>query len=642
MHSEPQKPMPASVFLGGVLWLLFCPLAILFVGVQWDEAYERAQVITGLVRYPLDHPLYQWSTGAFTIFHALAAMVTELSPDGSLVGFYQDTLCLAAAIVPVYVLAAGIGRSALAAHLAATLMLLGVHLEFDSYYPLSVWPDRFTIAHIGLGYAILVLAAWVFDRRRLAAFLTGCMPMIHIGLMPPLLVLGLMMSVRALWQGERRQVLQACLAGLCGLALCGAYYLLRGDVPPPPLPGSPYFSAADPWESYTRYTQGTDVHRAFPRFGEVSQTWLLIVLTLGLGGLASMVPWPSPRTRRAVRGLTVFGVIVAGLYAGALFLQPHLDGRALFLVVGWMPHRLPNLLAPVLVALTCGIIARHAGRVILALTFFQGFVVFALPMYLFDDIEQRVDIVQRYLSPAEFLLFIALGFALHQVAAQSHTAPDHRRRLRFAIVFFLAACAWFHQAGAAYVIAAFLLAWCVPFETFRVGLAQYRWAPGFYRTVVVLALVGLVFEPIVWSRVNTQFRSPREDDYTALARFAASSSAERGMVLTPCWEINLQMQTRLPVFATYETQAIASYMPHLAASIEQMYTEVYGYRFGTRWDYNLDTWAKRSADEWIALGRKYDLAMVLAPLEMTLPLDELAVKFTGYRLYRLDAAPGGA
>lgn len=627
-----QRWPQATLYSGGLLWVCFAPCVVLLRGVRLDEAFERAQVLAGSVPYPADHPLYQWSAGAFTIFHSVAAYFVRAGMHGDAgwgIGFYQESLHLMAAMLPVYVLVAAATRKALPAHLAVVLILLGAHLEFDSYYPLSVWPDRFTIAHIGLGYALLVLAAWLFEWRTLAAFMTGCMPMIHLGLAPPFLLLGGAIGAYTLWHGERRRVLRWAGAFAVGLLLCMAFAWLRSAPPPLPSPGSPYYSASNAWDAYTRYTQGTDVHRAFARFGEPAQTRLLLLMTLFLSGMASCVSWPRPRVIQALRWLTLFSGIVMALYYGALLVQPHLSGRALFLAVGWMPHRLPNLLAPVLIALVCALAVSPSTQwpvlCILLWAAFRPLLGHLLPGPVFE----------RYIAPPELLLFLLAGIALYRVIQ----AMPRTRWTGAAVCVFLVLVALHHQMAVAMMLTGGVLAYGCQGRSF---LRRGSWYQEHWSSVLHLALLVLLLIPTLLAQRNEGRNPDRPEAELALASYTHREGVAPAMILAPCWFIDLQMYTGQPVFATYETQAIASYMPHLAASIEQMYTDVYGYRFGTRWDYNLNAWATRSAAEWRALGKKYDLALVLAPMELQLPLAEVAVKIQGYRLYRLDAAPGEA
>jgi len=82
---------------GGVaLWLLFCVAAVCVRGVRWEETYERAQVLLGVVSYPAGHPLFRYAHNAFTAQYYLSALLLRLVPGPAFVCGFRDVLFLAA------------------------------------------------------------------------------------------------------------------------------------------------------------------------------------------------------------------------------------------------------------------------------------------------------------------------------------------------------------------------------------------------------------------------------------------------------------------------------------------------------------------------------------------------------------------
>ena len=94
---------------------------------------------------------------------------------------------LLGSVLPVFLLTTILSRKHLWGHVAALLVLLGLHHEFASYYPLPSWPSQYSIGTVGTGYALIVLALLVTQRWRSAFFLLGLMPAVHVGQLPILL-----------------------------------------------------------------------------------------------------------------------------------------------------------------------------------------------------------------------------------------------------------------------------------------------------------------------------------------------------------------------------------------------------------------------------------------------------------------------
>ncbi|HOZ46733.1 MAG TPA: hypothetical protein PLO37_14515 [Candidatus Hydrogenedentes bacterium] len=600
---------------GSLPWMLFAVIAVAVRGVRWDEVYERAQIITGMVPYPKDHPLYHWSVSAPCIWHDLGALLVRLTHGPLAVCTWQSLLHVMAAVLPVYLLAAVLSRRILVGHCAAVFVLFAVHLDFHSYYPLSVWPERFTIAHIALGCALLVLLCLSTERYRLGALLLGLMPMIHLGHTPVLVVMAGLFGLRLLWRGEKRILGGMVVWGLAGAALSAGYLLFKHGQTPPPLGlASPFYSAADATEAWRRYTLFTDVHRAYPRFGPFLHTNFALVGMLLIGAGAARME----RRQRGSAGpwywVWLYTVLLSVLVWSILMIQNRCGDAIPFALVGWMPHRLPNQVIVLFLAATTALAGSRFGeqgrgaRWLLAagLGFLavKPLVALVLPSAFYA----------AYVEPPGMVLFVLAGGALGSETLAWKGDWRWKGPWLAAVLLALGALALCHQAGLLCVIAGMLgagLSWFVtPRHVAERGL------------VAVLAGLGLVCSAeVLWREGVHREHLPVKPVYREVTAYLEQAGESDAMLVSSGRDIDLQMCTGHPVLVTYETQALASYIPSLAAGIEKLYTDLYGYRFGKPWHYDLEVWRARPRAEWQQLAEHYRFHYVLSPEDVPLDLD---------------------
>ena len=198
-RSDTVGPQPRHAVLWGTLfWTAFSMMAVLVRGIRWDENYEFAQVLLGIIPYPEGHPLAQYVHGFYSLQTWSLAGLMAVSPSPFLANGLRNMLFLLATVVPPFLMGSLLGRRARWGHVAALLVLLGIHIPFYSNYPVQVWPGLYSNGHIGLGCALLTLYLLLAGRHRRAYLLFGLMPAIHAGQFPPLLGLVLL---RLLWNG---------------------------------------------------------------------------------------------------------------------------------------------------------------------------------------------------------------------------------------------------------------------------------------------------------------------------------------------------------------------------------------------------------------------------------------------------------
>ncbi len=635
-HNEDTAPIPGRAILAGlVLWAVFCAVAVALHGVQWDEAYERAQAISGQVAYPEEHPLYRFAHDAPTITYDVAAWVMKAFPGPLVVCTYRNVLHLWMMTAPVFLLAAVLARSAWWGHAAALLIMLGLHTDFASYYPLVVWPNKYTAGHIGMGYALLVLGLFAWNRPGLAIFLLALMPMIHLGHMPVLLPLAGAYALWTLYNRDARTTRTILLCGGLASAITGTWLAWKLTHRLPPLDtASPYFSPRGVHDTWLRYTFFTDVHRAYPRFGEFARSNMALGTMLLLGAGMARAEWRQHQRPGPAFWLWTYTAMLAGVVWAILGTQAILGTKTPFLLVSWMPHRLPNHVVLILIAtgvaafarledpktrnaaqaLFCAVLAGIAVRPVLGL---------ALPASLYE----------RYVAPPGMALFFVTGAALAFTA--NTLGQEKRPRLLWTLCITLALglLVLYHKSG-------FLLALA------GIAAAALCHAPPFHKALrverlpmrhIAAAAAILVLALLARQAWTTRTHLPVPGWQTRVAAYLEEHATPDAMLAAPASLPNIQEATGHPVLATYETQAYTAYDPKLGPSIEEIYGALYGYRFGVRWHYDLDTWRRHSKEEWQRLARYYNFEYVISPKAIPLPL-EAVLEGDTQDLYRVPAA----
>ena len=611
--SEISTNVERRALWGGVaLWALFCAAAVCVRGVRWEETYERAQVLAGLVSYPAGHPLFRYAHNAFTVQYYLSALLLRLVPGPGFVCGFRDALFLAATVVPVFLLAALASRRAVYGHAAAAIVLAGALGAFATHYPFQAWPGKFTSGQIGMGFALLTVFLLAAGHWRAGYFLAGLMPAIHVGQTPLLLAFVALFAFDAWRRGDRRKLARAlpwAAAGLVVPALLGLYIGVFGV--PPPLEGA-YYSSEDAHALWRHYTFHEDVHRAFPRFnptfhGDIA---LCAMLVLGVGFLLRGAASGEQRRRDPLGWLFAYAALAAVAVWGVALVQAVLGEATPFLLVGWMPRRLPNHAAVILLVFALGIVSRPregaTGRVLLAAVLLFLAVRPALS-YLLPEV-----VFERYANAPEGIVFGLTGAALGVLLGR----PAKRRGPLLAVsVLALAALAVAHQFGAACAVLGLLATAGIPLllET-RERLVAWMTHDATLGALCVVVLGLLLAEQ--WRGREHLPATPFEQ---RLAAYLAEHAEPDAMLVTPHWTVNFQEKTGHPLLYTYETPQLMPYMRSLAPSIIKIRRDIYGIVPGVAWDYDLEAWRDRTREQWRTLAEQYDFAYVLAP--NTVPLD---------------------
>lgn len=606
-----------ALWVGVALWAVFCVAVVAVRGVQWDETFEHAQVITRATPYPEGHPLFRYCRNAFSLqTYASAAMLKAGFGAGAICGL-RNVLLLASTVLPVFLLGSMLSGGVVWGHGAALLALSGAYIEFDSSYPFVIWPGMFSNGPVGGGYALVVLFLLVAGRGRWAALLLGLMPCIHIGQMPPVLGLAGLYAAWLVWRGRGREIVPWAPWFGMGVVLCGAFWLVQRHFHVPASAEGPYAVAGDVaaiWQGYT----ARDIHRQFPPFnGQIALVGFVL--------LTAFAAWHEWRGRRcdAARpgpwsGLFLYGAGIAGAVWAIMIAHRLMAPAVPFLLIGWMPYRLVNHIPPLLLVASVAILARPKSRA-------QWIVGAALVFFLFQIAAVRVlppSFYYRYLAGGEAALFGLYGAAWVCLVLSCERGRAGWAGLGAAGWLVLA---WSHQYGAACVLVGALATAALARKPGAMVLGPAR------ATAAACVLLGALIT--IGQAVGRNPLPQSEFD-----RQVVGALAERGddaaMLVAQPDEFLLQARTGHPVFVETATASLMSYLPEIGPTINQMYDDVYGIRFdragATPWR---DLWAARDSETWRRLAERYGFRYVVTYDHLELDLPRVFETATGAALY---------
>ncbi|MBL7648918.1 MAG: hypothetical protein JNK74_22305 [Candidatus Hydrogenedentes bacterium] len=619
------------LWAGALFWVVFSVVAVALRGVRWEETWEHALVITRAVPYPEGHPFFIYCRNVFSGQSYLSALMLSLWDSPLLINGLRNVAQLSFCTVPVYLLGMRFSGSAWGGHLAATLVLFGVHQGFQSYYPIESWPHFFATGQIGAGYALLVFGLLLLNGWRSVWFLLGLMPMVHVGQWP---VIGLFAGIQWLWALRNREYARARQAVgwfVVGMTPCVIFLAVQRQFHVSmPLAGA-YFAEGDAHAIWSAYTGLHDLHRAVPR-----DSFLKSVLAAGavllVAGLNGMRPGLEDGPRRVLFQTFGFALLLSGVVVSIWLVHQVLGGGAPFALIGWMPYRLMNHLAILLVPLVVGVLwrGRAGGRGLLALV-----LLYALLLPLWRTL-QPPEIFVRYGGNLEGLIFALCGGAIASAVA----ARDGKivvwgvLRLPAIQLLLLAVVAAFLQNFYPFALAGMLggaLVWGVCEGLVRLWPSLER--PWLHCGTIALGTALLV--SLVVRETRHREHLALQPIHQQVANWLDEHGEADAMLVTPYWDVNWLGKIRHPILADYQTAHLMSYVPALAPALKKMHTEVFGFVVDGETGPPLAGWPGRSVEEWRRLGEAYGFEYVLAPTEMELTLERV-LEGRPYDLYRVE------
>ncbi len=638
--------LPRGFSRGLFFWVLFSCVAVALRGVRWEETYENALIISRLVPYPDGHPVFQFFRNLFSAQAYLSAALVRLFPAPLPINAARNVAYLVFTTVPVYLLGAVLARRVPAGHAAVVFVLLGAYLNLDSYYPLNTWPTFYSNGHIGLGWAMVALGLLVARCWRTAYLMTGLLACVHLGHLPVLLLVALT-RVAVLWrQDERGAAGRAVTWGAAGLAVSALLWLIHAlffKVAPPE--SGPYAVTGDAMAILRNYLPLHGVHRGFPRFGPFERSVIATGTVALLCGGAALVR-EEDRERYAWPAFYVF--LVAVVVFGTQGLRVALGDNLPYVFLRWMPYRLTNHAAMLLVPVACALLWRRPAAWIL----FWTMVCAALLPVLKPALPETL--YARYAAPEEWLPYVLAG------GAWAALFPTLRLKRLYGLVTLagLGMLSAYTDYGAACVLAG--LASGLVLDVFARHLARPlaagTWSPmtvgaggiaptgrltplhndtpstAFGRGLALLSLVVLV--TMLYQQGHTREHLPRTAIQRAVKACLERSGEVDAMVLTPYWDIEWLCRTGHPVMADYQTAHHMTYLPYLAPALKTMHEELYGFDVEYPGDGHDLAWPRFSLEDWTRLSAKYGFRYVVAPHAYTLALPPV-LSSGGSTLYRV-------
>jgi len=632
---------------GAAAWGVFCVLAVALRGVRWEETYEHALMITGMAPYPEGHPSYIYARNVFSGQSYLSALVLLLTGSELVVTGLRNVLHLAFSVVPVFLLASFLTGKTRYGHLAAAFVLLECHAVFASYYPFAVWPNMYGIGQIGMGLVILVLALFAGGKHKAAWFLIGLMVCLHVGQLPVLLASAGVMWVCAWLQGRRQECRESFVWCLGGLGISVAFFLVQRAFFHVPLPETGAYAATGDWRPiWLGYSKLYDLHRFFTRFNPFEHSQMLMGSALLIG--AGAVLWETLKRpeRRPVALLFLFTALTCATVWIAKALAEVWGDEVPFWLMGWMPYRLSNHLAPVSLALALWLIAEAAAEVrrkgaltapyiLLGWSFVMLFTdtlahVIAPPIKALIGVvapqyESIIADEQAYESLSGFFTeTVGMYFGVAGAACVALLWLLEKRNLLR--VVWLAVCVFalwkllpMHQFGAVFALfGAALTAGAWLLSRWRPGLNAPRPEPAL-ALAALGACVALYFQVAAPAFLKDDSlgrahlpRTPLEQD---IRNFLAARGEEDAMLVAPYWGIELLSRTGHPIMSDYQTAHHMTYMPSLAPGIKKMHEEVFGDPVDALDEETgqLDQWVEWDVAHWRDLGARYGFKYVMAP-----------------------------
>ncbi len=633
--SAESAPQPAVPHLapGLVAWVVFSALLVFARGVRWDENYEFAQVLAARVHYPDWHPLAWWVRNLVSAQLYVSALMLDAGAGAYSVCLVRNLLFVWATVVPPYLLGAALAQRALAGHAAAALILSGVHTAFDGSYPQFTLPGMFSNGHIGTGFVLCAIAALALGRVALGFFLIGLTPAVHIGQLPPLLLLLVLVYASRRLHPQPRVWRRADAALVAGLGISVAIWiagrLLAGGGAPPISDASPDEIRAI-WGGWVTYY---DMHRRPPGLNSLLMTVGFVLLAyaalfgLRIGQSPNARPWIVCFVYSAV-------VLLIGLVV--MLAQTLLGANVPYVTLTWLPYRLWNHVPPIMVAMICAILLqpraggdstpRLVGLAAVALTL--GFTMLR-PLFLQA---LPATISYRYFGTLDFVVFFLFGAAF---ALLLSGIREHSKR-SFALFAMIGAgvlilTALVHQFGTMAAIAGVVLV---------VGVSRYKRLPGLgpWPQRVFVSAIAMLAVSMLWQEWRARQTLAIGDFERAIAAHLESSGHSDAMLLGPMDQVLLQAQTGHPVVADLATPFFIGYRPSFGPQINGMFRDVYGvdFRYPEPPKDWREVWAERTAAEWSALAEKYGFEFVVSPIdtELRLPVE---LDHYGHKLYRAPA-----
>jgi hypothetical protein len=563
----------------------------------WHICLETAQVVAGLVRYPVDNPFYiyhtkLWSLVIQTCAVLLKAGLSEITLSLVLSGLLGMISFQALAMVTF-----AVSRDALVSIAAAVVVFASGATDYGSVYPIWLVGTHHSYGAIGLSTFVLAIGLIGAGFFRSGAFLLGVGPAIHpsVGIWVGSIAVAALAWTYVDLRDEVRPALKYFAAG-CAVTLVSAaiQFAFIYDVP-----------AVDPAavdRAFATFERLWDAHRRarieFADTGAMLNRTLGPIALLWLIGVSRDLPRPALFLLRVAAMAGMASVAIVFL----TWLPPDRIPMTLSIL---MPGRLLNLdivlIGPLLIGLVAAYRHRRSAQVLLVALL--GGLLLARKSLIWRWVAERggqpwnirLDPVLLFEATALAILCIALWQATREridraAGPVSRTTP----------------AGWLFQAAT---------------------LAVF---------VVALASGWRIVGPrsIFRDRTNNPF-------------YETVAADRRGLTVSSGSFQLVQLYTRRPVLIDSGALDTMVYAPEGGPATAQIVTDVYGIDFFDPpremrssslipHDANRFTWSpsRFSAQRWRELRRTYNVSQIVTRSDYELDLPMVA-EGDGLRLYRI-------
>jgi len=560
---------------------------------SWQVAIESAQVLAGLVSYPLENSFNYYHLKAWTLANQIPALFLWAGLSERFLSFFLSGLLGAISFTSLSLCTFALCRSVYLS-LLSPLIVLSLFLARDPSalsYPIFMLGSYHTYGILGRGTALLVLGLLGVGYRRSAMLLLGCAPAIHPtwGLWTVIVAFTGLLLARSISVKTIKQFMPWFAAGILVSVISLVYQLTVAR-------GLPAVSADVQSQYLDAFFTNWDFHRKPAPL--VSPGMALVVASVVL----AFIFLRSTETRSdPLRRFMLAAFAVTGLMSIAGCILPWFPGVLPETVYLIMPGRFANLSIYAFPALLLGLMGMHPNQ-----KPFQLLLVTHLVYVIWNWSFIEFLSSDKYgWSLAHWKEFIAITFAiigLHFYLLKRSDSPESSKPLSRLIV-------------------------ALP------ALA-----------VLLVALLSVnkvrIFEPLAASKNDIVLQTAFEGE---------------GLLITSGNMEIMQLKTRRPLLVNTGALDQVSYVPASGPEMNRALTAVYGVdlfdppeairiaRPGALLKTTgKDLWESRNKEQWVELGETFNATQILTFSDWTLGLP-LEAENDRYRLYRIprQADPEG-
>jgi len=580
---------------------------------DWQVAVETAQVIAGIVRYPVDNPFYLYHLKLWTILHQICALLLQAGMSEIALSKIVSGLLGMVSFQAIALIVYALSRDALLAIGSAFLIAFTRTAEYGVNYPIYLMGTPHTYGAIGLSLIALVAGLTGAGWYRTAAFVLGLAPAVHPSLGAWFVMT---MGAAALWHAwrDRTEIRPAVKFLVLGFGVTAISLLLQLAQ----TRGIPAIDSQLADKYLKSFVSIWDAHRQTVSLSADGMKLNLGALLLAIASL-TLSAGLSSSARLLLRVVIV--TTTASLALGLLSFVPPTALPATLLVL--MPGRLVNFGAFVAVAMLIGLLG-HASRNgmgfwsrLLALYLSVGLLIGNRSM-LWEWLERSDgNVVQQALRavlsglrtrPLQILLTVTvLLIALTAIARWRETQEPSGGQVPERTP--------------------------VKRPTRLLVSATYN--------LIVAVLVGVIVVLWQWpAQPETTIFVDRTTN-PALAQVAKDS----GVLLTGGDMQLIQLRTRRPILINGGGLDGLPYALESGPAVERILRDVYAIDLFNPPDeargrgaipnqYNRAAWERFSGDQWQMIRRTYDVTQVMTPPGWSLALP-VVIDDAGFVLYDL-------